>query len=220
MTAHLRGPQDGAWPTTSDGDTDPMLFDVLILPLRLGAFATRLGFRVVVDVVGFGLSTTERLVESAVARPAEPAGDAVGDEASRSVVVDVEVAREPSITETPSTPTAPAEPAAPRADTAPDMPPEHVSREDELVEAFADPGAEEGVGATVTIDEPWAGYAHMTANDVIARLPDASPEELAAIELYEHAHRDRKSVLAAANRELRRATAVARSRARAGGALQ
>jgi hypothetical protein len=58
----------------------------------------------------------------------------------------------------------------------------------------------------------------MTANDVIARLPDASPEELAAIELYEHAHRDRKTVLAAAERELRRATAAVRSRARAAAA--
>jgi hypothetical protein len=86
------------------------------------------------------------------------------------------------------------------------------------VESFADPGAEEGVGATVAVDEPWAGYAHMTANDVIARLPDASPEELAAIELYEHAHRDRKTVLAAAERELRRATAAVRSRARAAAA--
>jgi len=76
------------------------------------------------------------------------------------------------------------------------------------VEAFADPGAEDGPGASVHIQEPWRGYGRMTANDIIARLTGASREELAAVALYERAHRDRQTVLAAAERELRRATAA------------
>ncbi|MGZ4296959.1 MAG: hypothetical protein ACXVE4_07330, partial [Solirubrobacteraceae bacterium] len=36
--------------------------------------------------------------------------------------------------------------------------PSHVSEEPELVAEFAEPGAEEGVGAQLRIVEPWAGY--------------------------------------------------------------
>jgi hypothetical protein len=81
-----------------------------------------------------------------------------------------------------------------------------VSEEPELVEAFADPGAEDGAGAAVHVEEPWEGYAHMTANEVIARLADASQEELATVTLYERVHRGRRTVLAAARRQLQRAS--------------
>jgi hypothetical protein len=203
-----------------------MLVDLITLPLRIGVFAGRLGVRVFGHAVILGLRAPERLVEAAVAWRAEPAGD----EASGSVRVDVVVAPKPPISETPSTPAAPPEratevtagsaptveapspppePVAPTAGTARETTPAHVSRDAELVESFADPGAERGVGAAVDVEEPWEGYAHMTANDVIARLADASPEALAAVELYEHAHRGRKTVLAAADRQLRRATASA-----------
>ena len=74
------------------------------------------------------------------------------------------------------------------------------------MEAFAEPGAEEGAGAAVHVDEPWKGYGHMAASDVIVRLADASREELAAVVLYEGLHRRRRTVLAAAERQLRRAT--------------
>jgi hypothetical protein len=40
------------------------------------------------------------------------------------------------------------------------------------------------------------GYAQMTADEVLVHLADASPEELAAVTLYEGAHRGRKTVLA------------------------
>jgi hypothetical protein len=83
-----------------------------------------------------------------------------------------------------------------------------VSEEPRFVESFAEPGAEEGVGAAVHVREPWKGYGQMTAKDVVARLTGASREELAAVELYERAHRSRRTVLAAADRGLRRATAV------------
>jgi hypothetical protein len=81
--------------------------------------------------------------------------------------------------------------------------PAHVSEEPVVVEEFAEPGAEEGAGASVTVDEPWDGYARMTARDITARLGDASLAELAAVQLYESTHKQRETVLAAAQRELR-----------------
>jgi hypothetical protein len=104
----------------------------------------------------------------------------------------------------------PAAPEAPTVAAAPEPTPAHVSRDARHVEAFADPGAEDGPGASVHIEEPWRGYGHMTASDIIARLTSASREELAAVALYERAHRDRQTILAAAERELRRATAAPR----------
>jgi hypothetical protein len=84
--------------------------------------------------------------------------------------------------------------------------PVHVSAEPELVEEFAEPGAEDGVGAQPRIVEPWRGYNAMKAADVIDRVAFASPEELAAVELYELAGRKRKSVVAAARQALKRAS--------------
>lgn len=84
--------------------------------------------------------------------------------------------------------------------------PGHVSEEPQLVEEFADAGAEAGAGAQIRVDEPWDGYREMKAADVIARLPAASTEELAAIELYELSGRKRKSVLAAVQRSLKQAS--------------
>jgi hypothetical protein len=84
--------------------------------------------------------------------------------------------------------------------------PAHVSEEPELVEEFAEPGAEEGAGAQLRILEPWEGYREMKADDIIQRLASASREELAAVELYELAGRNRKSVVAAAQRALKQAS--------------
>ena len=69
-----------------------------------------------------------------------------------------------------------------------------------------EPGAEEGAGAQVHVKEPWRGYSQMTADEVIVHLADASPEELAAVALYEGVHRRRKTVLTQARRLLRSAT--------------
>jgi hypothetical protein len=85
--------------------------------------------------------------------------------------------------------------------------PAHVSEEPVVVEEFAEPGAEDGAGAQVTIDEPWDGYAQMTARDITARLGDASQAELAAVQLYESTHKQRETVVSAVERELRAKTA-------------
>jgi len=88
--------------------------------------------------------------------------------------------------------------------SAPEPPePVHVSEEPVLVEERAEPGAEEGAGAEVRIQEPWEGYEESTAKDVIARLGTATTAELAAVQLYESGHRGRQIILAAVERELR-----------------
>ncbi|MGN6871078.1 MAG: hypothetical protein ACTHMY_22010 [Solirubrobacteraceae bacterium] len=81
--------------------------------------------------------------------------------------------------------------------------PVHVSEEPELVREEAEPGAEDGAGASVTVAPPWDGYAHMNARDVIARARQAGPAELAAVRLYESRHRSRQTVLAAVDRQLK-----------------
>ena len=81
--------------------------------------------------------------------------------------------------------------------------PVHVSEEPELVRESAEPGAEDGAGAAVTVLEPWNGYQHMNAREVIARARQATRAELAAVRLYEARHRSRQTVLAAVDRQLK-----------------
>jgi hypothetical protein len=81
--------------------------------------------------------------------------------------------------------------------------PVHVSEEPELVREVAEPGAEDGAGAHVTVIQPWDGYAHMNAREVIARARQAGPAELAAVRLYESRNRSRQTVLAAVDRQLK-----------------
>ncbi len=107
----------------------------------------------------------------------------------------------------PSVPASPATPPAPVPEPGPPQPePAHVSSEPELVESFAERGAEDTPGAEVHIEEPFAGYRRLKARDVIARLATASREELAAVELFERAHANRRSVLVAAERALKKAS--------------
>jgi hypothetical protein len=101
-------------------------------------------------------------------------------------------------------PEAPADPEPVHVSREPaDTEPVHVSREPELVREVAEPGAEDGAGARVTVIEPWAGYAQMNARDVIARARQAGSAELAAVRLYEARHRSRQTVLAAVDRQLK-----------------
>jgi hypothetical protein len=83
-------------------------------------------------------------------------------------------------------------------------PAEHVSEDPVLVAEVADAGAEGGPGPEIHVEEPWSGYSEMTAVDIIDRLAAEPAETLAVIELYEPMHRRRRSVLQAAERELRR----------------
>ena len=81
-----------------------------------------------------------------------------------------------------------------------------MSAEPTLVEESAEPGAEDGAGAQVRVSEPWDGYRQMKAEEVIARMTEATPEELAAVQLYETVNRNRETVITAAERQLRTKT--------------
>jgi len=79
-----------------------------------------------------------------------------------------------------------------------------------LAAAVAEPGAEDGAGAEIRVDEPWPGYDALSARDVIDRLAVASDSEIGIIQLYEHTRRQRRSVIDAARRELNRRETGAR----------
>lgn len=81
--------------------------------------------------------------------------------------------------------------------------PAHVSEEPVLVEESAEPGAEEGAGASVHVREPWDGYQRMNAREVIARCGEATMAQLVAVQLYESGHRNRQTVLQAVAREMK-----------------
>ena len=96
------------------------------------------------------------------------------------------------------------EQAAPAVDLESPAPaaPDHVSESPTLVRESAEPGVEEGVGPSITVQEPWDGYGRMPARDVVGRLSALSAAQLAAVQLYEAGHRKRPTVLKAVEREL------------------
>jgi hypothetical protein len=67
--------------------------------------------------------------------------------------------------------------------------PEHLDVEPELVAEFAEPGAEEGAGPEIHVDEPWDGYRKMRVADIRDRV------QLAVVQLYESMNRGRASIL-------------------------
>ncbi len=68
----------------------------------------------------------------------------------------------------------------------------------------AEPGAENGAGAHIRVDQPWPGYRKLKAREVLDRLPATDAAALTVLLLYERTHRARRSVLEAAERELER----------------
>jgi hypothetical protein len=179
--------------------------DAVALPLHIGSRATSLGLRIAGQAAGVGIRALGRLMIRA--DPDPTSGDVEHEEPTGRARVDATV-------ETPRTPPAReaaalAEPADPAEglDPVPAAPPAHVSEQPELVDSYAEAGAEDGPGASVHVAEPWKGYGHMTADDVAARLTAASLEEVAAVELYERSHKGRRTVLTAAGRRLQRASA-------------
>jgi hypothetical protein len=201
----------------SRGNRSAMVGDLIMLPVRVGVRATRLWLRAAEETVAVATRATGRLIGMAsqdsgngadASGPARHARDRTGAEefatpGEPSTDVGVIERAAAAARRPPSEETAPGtEPGPP--ETFADRGPAHVSEEPALVEEFAEPGAEEGAGAEVHIEEPWDGYAHMSAKQITARLSTATPAELAAVQLYETAHRSRQTVLNAAQRELRR----------------
>jgi hypothetical protein len=176
---------------------------LIFLPLRLGIRAFELGLRGTTEVLErlaglAGVRSSEAPASpSAPAEPEpEPARQPAAEEAPSprereepSTVPDVELVDrgEPIDYETPAEPE-----------------PRHVDTEEVLVESVAEEGAQDGAGAQIRIAEPWEGYQHLRAADVVARARTATPEELAAVELFELAGRKRQTVISAVQRELKR----------------
>jgi hypothetical protein len=204
-----------------------MAVKLITLPLRVWFRSARLLTRVAGDAAGRAVSLAGQTIgvgspngsSSDRGRSAESATPEPGwreESIDRPVSpVDVEHPREEP--ERPAAPAQPRDSAGARAVTAvrppqeepvepvaPTVPePVHVSEEPVLVDEVAEPGAEEGAGAAITVLEPWKGYAHMNAREVIARAQQAGPAELAAVRLYESRHRSRQTVLAAVDRQLK-----------------
>ena len=73
----------------------------------------------------------------------------------------------------------------------------HLQVADEVVESFG-PSADVGdAGGTITVEEPWPGYASQPATAIVARLRKADPATKAVVALYERGHKNRATVLKA-----------------------
>jgi hypothetical protein len=70
----------------------------------------------------------------------------------------------------------------------------HLDDDAELVESF---GPADDVGGTITVQEPWDGYAGQPATAIVARLRGADPATKAVVALYERGHKNRATVLRA-----------------------
>ncbi len=208
---------------------------LLTLPLRLWARGARLALHVAEDVTERAVTETLRVAGMIGAlrpggqgAPAPSPGFAPSSAAaprppSRPTASSPTAAPTPSAEPGPAAaptrpprPAPPARPARPRPVGPPPASlgngagqgpaePAHVSEEPVVVREEAEPGAEDGAGASVSIREPWDGYAKLNARDVIDRLGGASAAELAAVQLYETAHRSRQTVLQATERQLKSA---------------
>jgi hypothetical protein len=175
----------------------------------------RLGFRIGIAVVRFELRVLAHLlgrddghepVVVADAPPPEPfrADPAVVASEPEPAVVASEpdpavVASEPE----PVVATSEPDPAPVASEPEPeplDAEPAHLDTEPELVAEFAEPGAEDGAGAEIRVEEPWRGYRKMRVAEVRERVAVANAAELAVLQLYEAGHRNRRSVLDAVER--------------------
>jgi hypothetical protein len=177
-----------------------MIGELLTLPLRIGVRGTGMVWRTAEGVAGRAVMSVLQVVQgitqddSPSSEPSEPR--------DREQATPV-----PPRRTAPSVPAPSAARPAPAEQAPPPVAPEpvHVSAEPELVREEAEPGAEDGAGASITIDPPWKGYDRLGARDVIERLSGASAAEVAAVQLYESSKRSRQTVLEAAERQLKRA---------------
>lgn len=173
-----------------------MVGELITLPLRVGVRATQLWLRVTGEAAQVAIKLAVRTLEgggrdngSAHGTPAMPSSvKAPQDSPARGV----RAVPAPSAVRRTETPLPPLHEV-----------PVHVSEQPELVEERSEPGAEDGAGAQVQVQEPWDGYEQSNAREVIARLASADSAQLAAVQLYEGGHKRRQTILAAVEREFR-----------------
>ena len=176
-----------------------------MLPLRVSFGSARLATRIATGVAGRALSLAGRTIGVVVPERPQPVPAAPSYERpapaprARPAMPPRQHAPASSHEAPPVTKVSSIDTPTPAASPEPT----HVSEEPELVREEAEPGAEDGAGAAITVLEPWRGYAHMSAKDVISRARGANGAELAAVRLYESRHRSRQTVLAAVDRQLK-----------------
>jgi hypothetical protein len=182
-----------------------MAGQLITLPLRAGTRAARAVLGTGIEAAGQAAALAGQILKAVSPSHTTSAPDR--DQASAAAAPaatrtpDVQPAPEPELPPRPAAGEVPVG-SRPTSQPAPlqDLP-AHVSEESELVESFAEPGAEDGAGAQVTMDSPWEGYDAMSADELIIRLGESDPAELAAVKLYESAKRRRATVLKAVDRE-------------------
>lgn len=201
-----------------------MVGELITLPVRVGIRVTRFWFRALEETVSVTTSATGHVIELLASRSSNGHGTDTfsREETAAEPAQSTSTAQPRPRPEQPPTPEATtiAEPSAHVRDasstTLPSAAqpspatgleaasePVHVSEEPELVEEFAEPGAEEGAGAEIHVDPPWDGYDQMGVKQVLARFSTADAAELAAVQLYESSHRRRQTILNAVQREMR-----------------
>jgi hypothetical protein len=173
---------------------------LILLPLRLGTRAVELGLRGATEVL-------ERVAGLAGVKSSQSGAAPASEPDTSPAPAPTSVTPPPRPVQTQQA--GDAEPLIDRGERvdydAPEVvEPAHIDTRDELVEEVAEPGAEDGAGAQVRIAEPWEGYRDLRAAEIVERIRTASPEELAAVELFELAGRGRQTVISAAQSELRR----------------
>ena len=193
-----------------------MAGNVITLPLRASFRSARLLTRVVGGTTSHALSMVGRTIGAVAPSPPTPRTTAATTPPAQPAQPAQPAARTQKLPETPSVQKAPPRQAPPPQPPPPPSPsiateqtPVHVSEEPELVREVAEPGAEDGAGATIRVAEPWNGYRRMNAKDVVERARSANQAELAAVRLYESRHRSRQTVLAAIDRQLKLANGSA-----------
>ena len=187
-----------------------MVGELITLPLRITGQAVRLYWRATEQALSLASDAAGYVIERVSPGPRQRPPDS-GTAAPEASPVRPAPAATPAPARSESPSPAPVPPAQPQIvprvtepqPVAPAEEPAHVSEEPVLVDEVAEPGAEDGAGAEIHIQEPWDGYRHMSAKEVRARLSGASPAELAAVQLYESSAQGRQTVLAAVAREMR-----------------
>lgn len=201
-----------------------MAGQILTLPLRLTARAASLALHGGEQLAGRVLGLALQVADMARSRGehADPAvdvdspvrsGEGADGQSSHSPEREHSLQREPEHSLEPEPERSPEpepEPGAPieaenviDLDAPAEQEPQHVSEEPVLAAEFAEPGAEDGAGAQIHVQEPWPGYREMNAKDVIARIGSSDRAELAAIELFESTNQKRQTVLSAVERQLK-----------------
>jgi hypothetical protein len=166
----------------------------------------RLGFRIGIAVVRFELRVLAHLLGRDDGHEPVVVADAPPPEPFRADPAVVASEPEPAVVASEPEPvvaTSEPDPAPVASEPEPeplDAESAHLDTEPELVAEFAEPGAEDGAGAEIRVEEPWRGYRKMRVAEVRERVAVANAAELAVLQLYEAGHRNRRSVLDAVER--------------------